>query len=326
VFGHREQKRSHLPLGMRQARRYETERIVDQAPEEPNLIYLLGQPVSRSLSSVFQNAALEAEGFAWRYVARSVSPEELGIALRGLVPLGVVGANITAPYKETALTSMDRLGPEAAIIGAVNTVQVNRGRLQGDNTDVDGFLGALREGCPAGPPRPAALLLGAGGAARAAAWALIREGLIEELVVASRTPEKGQRLFNMIRNGQGRRGRGSIRFNLLPDADLIDADQRGRLGLVVNATPVGSDPADDRSLLSGFHGFAPDTFVFDMVYQVRPTPLLRLARAADLPAEDGLAMLRHQGARSFQLWTGRPAPMDIMRTALDLAVRAQEGA
>ncbi|MFO7767544.1 MAG: shikimate dehydrogenase [bacterium] len=289
----------------------------------PNLVFLLGDPVGHSLSPAFQNAAFQAAGIPWSYRAQRVDGERLDDVLDALALLGLGGANITVPHKEGALGSMDSLDREASIVGAVNTVCITKDGLRGSNTDVDGFLAALGEEVPGGLKRPAVVILGAGGAARAAAWALVRDGWTEHIAVVNRTLEKGQVLINTLREGEARKGGGRTRFDLFRESSELTADLKAGTGLVVNATPLGQGALADQTPLEGVEGFPEETFVFDLVYGVRPTPLVRLARAAGLSAADGKKMLLHQGARSFELWTGQSAPLEVMRDALESAARSQ---
>lgn len=287
--------------------------------DAPKVIYLLGDPVAHSLSPAFQNVGLRALGLPWNYVARRVTREALTDALLELRQPGAVGANITVPHKVTAIESLDALDREAAITGAVNTVTIDDGTLVGHNTDVDGFLAALEGARPEGLARPAALVLGAGGGARAAVRGLVRERWVESVLVVSRSPEKGRRLMEIVGGSAEEAGPDSVRLEVLPGADAIDA-QRETVGLVVNATPVGMGPLAHETPLHDLSGFSSDTLVFDMVYGPEPTRLLKDASAAGLPTESGLNMLLYQGARSLALWTGCDPPLEAMRDALQRAV------
>lgn len=277
---------------------------------------LLGDAVAHSLSPAFQNAALKAVGLPWRYVARRVLPPDLAGALEEMRHSGTIGANITVPHKIAALGAMDSLEREAGITGAVNTVLVRDGHLRGANTDVHGFLTALREVLPGGLSRPAAVILGAGGAARSVAWGLVEEELVDSLTVISRNLENGQMLINAVRHGQGRSGKRPIAFALVTNPEEVADDLFGGIGLVVNATPLGRGDLADRTPLPDPGRLSPDTLVFDLTYGPGPSRLLQESEAAGLPVSDGLGMLLHQGARSFELWTGLPAPIEVMRDAL----------
>ena len=288
---------------------------------EPNMVFLLGDPVEHSLSPRFQNAAFRALEIPWTYAARQVDTASLTAALDALAVLGLVGANITVPHKVAAMGSMDALDREASIVGAVNTVSVTPGGLKGSNTDVDGFSRSLREVLPEGLARPAAVILGAGGAARAVAWALVRDGWTDRITVVNRTMERGQVLINTIRDGEARKGGGGTRFDLFQDPADLPAELRAATGLLVNATPVGQGEVEGETPIEDLTGFEPGALVFDLVYAKESTTLVRTALEAGLDATDGMGMLLHQGARSFELWTGETAPLDVMRSALGPAGR-----
>jgi shikimate dehydrogenase len=215
-----------------------------------------------------------------------------------------LGANVTIPHKEAVLDLLDECDPWAAELGAVNTIVKSGARLIGHNTDAYGFLRSLKD---AGfePRGKAALLLGAGGAARSAAFGLAKGG-ITSLRIANRTPERARLLAAELA--------GSL--SIVSSMPLEEDALKGVLphvDLVVNATPVGMSPGPsgrgspiDSALVSS------DTLVYDMVYSPLDTPLMREARKAGARAQGGLAMLVYQGAASFELWTGREAPLDVM--------------
>ena len=242
-----------------------------------NKVFLLGDPVSRSLSPVMQNAAFEALGIDCQYVLREVSPADLAAAmaeLRG--DEGILGANVTIPHKESVIAFLDELDPVAARIGAVNTISREGARLKGWNTDVEGFRRALAE--TGGDYRRVAII-GAGGAARAVAAGLQPAA---EIWVIARNFDRAQRLCQDLQIGPG----GPIAMDDL-QSTIARAD------LIVNATPADLPPPS---------WLGPDQRLFD----------LRSRRSAE-----GRAMLLHQGAASFEIWMGKKAPIDVMRAALD---------
>lgn len=268
---------------------------------------LLGDPVGHSLSAVFQNAAFSAEGLDLRYVARRVPAAELAGAVAGIRrDPAVAAANVTIPHKLAVGIYLDRLAGDAAVLGAVNTVARDGSRLVGHNTDRAGFSRSLAD---AGVGAAAcALLLGAGGAARAVAAAL--RDAAAEVLVASRSEKAAREICRLLAPGQAR----AIAFD---QVDRILAEVA--VDLVVNATPIGMDgrsvPLDTRRLRAG-------QVVVDLVYQPVWTPLLRGARAAGAVSMNGLGTLLYQGAAAFEIWTGRPAPLDVMRPALERAAGA----
>ena len=240
-------------------------------------VVLLGEGIGYSASPAIHNAAFAALGLRWRYELRDVPADALPAALADLRGATLRGANLTRPHKVRVLGLLDELDPVAERVGAVNTIVATDGRLAGHDTDVPAIaeevtlLGGFRS----------AVVLGRGGAARAAATALADVGGSVELVGRDRWPDLPA---------------------LLAGADLL-----------VNATPVGTEsdvsPIDARLL-------RPDLAVLDLVYRPSPTRLIRDARAAGAKARGGAGVLLRQAALSFALWTGIPAPVEAMRTAL----------
>jgi shikimate dehydrogenase len=267
-------------------------------PDGP-LCGVLGHPVAHSRSPAIQNAAFAAAGLDWRYVKLPVLPELFDETVRGLPGSGFRGANVTIPHKLAALRLADAASPAAAAIGAANTLTFAGGRIEADNTDAGGFLDALGE--PARGTR--ALVLGAGGAGRAVAWAL-REAGAASVAVWNRTPERAAALAEEL---------GTDHASAAPDPARVD--------LLVNATSVGLDrSAGDAEALSALGLDAapgPPPTVVDLVYRAggEPTPVARWAAAGGARVVDGLEVLVRQGARSFALWTGVEAPLDAMRQA-----------
>ena len=244
-----------------------------------NSVLLLGDPVSRSLSPVMQNAAFAALGLDCRYELREVSRADLAGAMAELrADERILGANVTIPHKESVIAFLDDLDPQAAHIGAVNTISRQGQRLTGSNTDVVGFLRALEEESPL--PESVAII-GAGGAARAVVAALQPAA---EVWVIARNLEQARRLCRDLEVVRG----GPVEMDRMRETVA-------RAHLVVNATPVDLPPAS---------WLRPDQHLFDL--RSRRSP-------------QGRAMLLHQGAASFEIWTGQQAPIEVMRAALDLA-------
>lgn len=253
---------------------------------------VLGYPVAHSRSPAMQNAALAKLGLGdeWSYEAIEVAPDELEARVRAMAAEGFVGANVTVPHKSAALALADSLSETAREIGAANTLSFVDGEIRADNTDAQGLLDAL----PEPPAGKRALVLGAGGAARAIVWALLREGA--EVEVWNRTELRSRHLCEEL---GGR-----------PVATPAVSDY----GVVVNSTAVGlhgEDPFVELPLTAT--GFAPGQVVVDMVYGAEPTALLRAAEAAGAQTVDGLEVLVRQGAHSLRIWTGRKAPLETMR-------------
>ncbi len=280
---------------------------------QTQLVGLIGWPTAHSLSPAMLNAAFAATGLNWCYVPLPVPPDRLEAAVHGLVALGFRGANVTAPYKRSILPFLDRVDPGACALGAVNTLIVHRkgekASIYGCNTDESGFIRALHQGgVRTGGCR--ALVVGAGGAARAVVSGLLRGGA-EAITVLNRTPERAEQLIADLA-GQGRQATRLVALPLTPGA-LIEA--AGRATLLVNATPVGTWPQASASIWPDGLALPSHLVVFDLVYNPRRTRLLEQARASGARAMDGLEMLVQQGAIAFEMWTGEPAPIAAMRAA-----------
>ena len=255
------------------------------------------------------NAAFEHLGLNITYEAHDVPPAALAERVSSLRKENILGANVTVPHKQAVVPLLDALSDAAAAIGAVNTVIKDSvkddGRLVGHNTDAAGFLRALQE-ANFEPRGKRVVVLGAGGAARAVVYALLTAG-VAELSVYNRTPERAQALADAFAH---------LGVVGVLEPDNLDARVRGADALI-NTTSVGMargghDP--DTSPLPGallpYRGF-----VCDIVYRPSKTRLLRDAEAVGLRTQNGLPMLIYQGAEAFRLWTGRDAPVEVMRRA-----------
>jgi shikimate dehydrogenase len=300
---------------------------------------LIGDPVAHSYSPRFQQAALDALGIRARYKLWQTSLDQLPARVASLLDAYCLGANVTIPYKQAVLPLLDTVDPLAASIGAVNTIVHEDDYLHGYNTDAPGLLYALLEqgigeqtdaqaSTPLSPhavslhPLPSlqgytAVLLGAGGAARGAAFALAG-AKVTRLIIVNRHLERAQQLAVEVQQGN------DCQVFSLNDPQFLIPHPRS---LIINATSVGMHVAEaqartaeqeDASPLPAevLARFAPDTFVFDMVYNPIQTRLLCQARMLGLRAVNGLPMLLHQGALAFTLWTKQPAPLQVMRAAL----------
>ena len=242
-------------------------------------------------------AALRALGLDdWRYQLLPLPPEVFAETVRALPAAGFAGINVTIPHKEAALALADAATGAAREIGAANTLTFSDAGIEADNTDAPGLVAAL----PAPPEGRRALVLGAGGSARAAVWALLEAGAAD-VAVWNRTAARAERLCAEI---GGR-----------PVLEASSAD------LLVNCTAAGLQAGGDalETLPVTRDGLAEFGCVVDLVYGAVPTALVEAARAAGVPSVDGLEVLVHQGALSLERWTGRPAPIDAMRRAVQLA-------
>jgi shikimate dehydrogenase len=267
----------------------------------PRLAGVMGWPISHSLSPAMHNAAYAAVGLNWHYTLLPVAPERLPDAVRGLAPLNFAGCNVTIPHKQAILPLLQRVTPAAAAIGAVNTVVVESdGTLTGHNTDVYGFLHALDD---AGLELAGqtALVLGAGGGARAVAYGLL---------------SRGARLQLLARTQDRAIGLATDMALHIPGAQIeVLRQPPARADLIVNCTPLGMWPNTEDSPLPAGLQLDAATTVMDLVYRPLETRLLAQARAAGGRAIGGLDMLIYQGAAAFELWTGQPAPVGVMRAA-----------
>lgn len=277
----------------------------------PGLLGIIGNPVRHSLSPCMQEAALRRLGLDARYLAFEISPAQVRDVLRALAPLGFWGINVTIPYKERVLRLLDEVRSPADEIGAVNTIVVRGGRLVGHNTDAAGFRMALEREGRMDPRGRRVLILGAGGAARAVAYACLAGGC-GPLLITSRTPARSLALCRTL---QKRFPRASVTAVSPPGVDL--AALAAGSALIVNTTPLGGRVGDPLPVPA--EGLRRGQVVMDIVYRPRVTPLLAAASAAGARCVDGRAMLLHQGALAFTLWTGRKAPLATMRRALATA-------
>lgn len=258
-----------------------------------NRLAVLGMPVGHSRSPAIHNAAFAALGMdgEWSYEAIEVSPQGFAARVEAMPSEGFVGANVTVPHKQAALAVSEHRSEVAREIGAVNTLVFDAGETRGENTDAQGLMESLP--VPAHGKR--ALLLGAGGAARAALWALLREGA--EVGVWNRTQGRAAALCAEL---GGR---------------LVRDMRAGDYELIVNTTSVGMHGEDPFGALPLSPGsFAETQVVVDLVYAGK-SRLLEAASAAGAQTVDGLEVLVRQGAASFRIWTGVEAPLDVMREA-----------
>jgi len=267
-----------------------------------------------------QQAAFDHYGLAVRYEAWETPPSELPARLAGLHAPEVLGSNVTVPHKQAVMAAMAEIEREAAAVGAVNTIVNREGRLLGYNTDVAGCLRALREEADCRPRGRRALLLGAGGAARAVAYGLLREG-VRSLAIANRSADRARTL---AREMASLWASAPVRVVAWQEAALAAAARES--DVIVNATTLGMwhGPAEGETPLAA-EAIPAGAAVLDLVYNPPDTPLLQAARAAGATAINGLPMLVYQGAESFRLWTGLEAPVEAMRAAAAGALSVQRG-
>jgi shikimate dehydrogenase len=258
---------------------------------------VVGWPVGHSRSPAVQNAALEAVGLAdWRYQLLPIPPELFAETVSALAAAGFRGVNVTIPHKEAALALATHPTQRAQAIGAANTLIFEPdGRIAADNTDAPGLIAAL----PFAPAGRSALVLGAGGSARAVVWAL-RDAGAREIRIWNRTPGRARDLAGEL---------GGVAVDEAAPADLL-----------VHCTASGLDPTQDafKPLPIAADDVTGYECVVDLVYGDTETPLVQAARARRVPVVGGRELLVRQGALSFELFTGRAAPIDVMRQAVDV--------
>jgi shikimate dehydrogenase len=276
---------------------------------------LIGDPIEHSLSPYIHNAAFKHLKLDFVYVAFKVSKENVREALEGARALGIKGLNVTMPLKTAVIKHLDKLDQNAEKIGAVNTILNNDGTLIGYNTDGLGALEALKANGQ-NPAGKSILVLGAGGAARAVAFALCKDA--KNMTVLNRTPEKAKILAEEL----SRIFEKKVKFGGLGEETLRqeveDAD------ILVNATAVGMAPKTNETPVNTklLH---PNLTVFDLVYNPPETQLLKEAKATGAKTIDGICMLVHQGALSFRIWTGKKAPVDVMTQACKTGLKMLKG-
>lgn len=277
------------------------------------IVGVIGWPVSHSVSPAMHNAAFAALELDWCYLPLPVPVEphpRIGEAVRGLLALGMRGANVTVPHKQAVMPHLDWLTPAAQAIGAVNTIRIEAdGRLSGDNTDARGFIADLGEhGVALAGKR--ALVLGAGGSARAIVYGLAEAGC-QSIAIFNRTAEKAHDLAMDIRTVFP-----FCRFSGHPGFDDL-AVMASEADLVVNCTSLGMTPNVEGLPWLAEVAFRPGQTVYDLVYNPLQTRLLQKATADGAHAINGLGMLIWQGALAFERWTGQLPPVEVMRRAAE---------
>jgi shikimate dehydrogenase len=280
-----------------------------------------GYPVAHSASPAMQNAGIAALDLKWRYLAFEVHPERLRDALEEAKEMKLIGVNLTVPPKLLALSMMDVLDDSARTWGAVNTVRFegqdaqgawrplreltrapHEVRMHGFNTDADAITRALREDLGLEVKGASVLLLGAGGAGRTAALKLAADG-VGQLFIVNRTVSKAESLAGEI-------------CRRWPEARVTVGYPSGPVDLVLNATSLGLRADDPLPFDEQLFGFQRARLAYDMIYRPAETRFLALAKAAGRPGANGIGMLLYQGAKALELWSGKQAPLDVMRAAL----------
>jgi shikimate dehydrogenase len=278
---------------------------------QADLVACFGQPVAENPTGAMQEAAFRALGLNWRYLTIEVSPSDLGNAILGMRAFGMRGCNLTIPHKVAVMRHLDEVAPDAELIGAVNTVRREGGRLIGENTDGKGFLHGLRKDAGVEPKGRRVVVLGAGGAARAIVAELALAGAAD-VVVVNRSAERGAQMAADLASKTG----APIRYEAWNGRYRVPEDAE----LLLNATPIGLYPNVDAMPPVELAGASRDLLVCDAVFNPPETRLLAEARSRGLRTLDGLSMLVYQGVLGFRMWTGHPAPEHVMKEALKEAL------
>jgi len=271
------------------------------------VLAIIGHPVEHSRSPAMQNAALEALGLDYVYVPFCVPPEALVAAISGLRALGVAGFNVTIPHKVAVMDMLDGLDESALAAGAVNTVRNNDGHLIGYNTDGDGLVRSLAEDLGFVPGSGTIVIVGAGGAARGAIAALCRAGA-KRIIIVNRGRERAEELTCFMGQRYGH-------TEIIATSDVAELKPfLGETALLVNSTSLGMNHETIPFL--SLSDLPLTASVYDMVYSVPVTPLVRDAADRGLRCANGLGMLAAQGELAFRIWTGMEAPRGIMKGVL----------
>jgi shikimate dehydrogenase len=271
------------------------------------LVGVFGHPVAENPTIIMQEAAFEATGLNWRYLTIEVLPEDLEDAIKGLRAMNMRGINLTIPHKVEVLKYLDEIAPDAALIGAVNTVRRQGKKLIGENTDGKGFLRSLKEDAKIDPTDKQAVILGAGGAARAISVELALAGT-KQITIVNRTIARGRELVNLLNEKTDAKAtfvEWNNRFEIPFETDIL-----------VNATSIGLFPDIETKPDIMYSDIGSEMIVCDVIPNPPLTVFLKEAESRGAKTLDGLGMLVYQGAIGFTMWTGLEAPVDAMYQAL----------
>jgi shikimate dehydrogenase len=293
----------------------------EQLSARTRICAVYGHPIKHSASPAMQNAGIEALGLDWKYVACDVLPDDLPEAIRGAQAMRFIGLNLTVPHKLLALKLVDVLDETARRWGAVNTIRfeadvegywqplaqcdpekIEKIRSHGFNTDADAIIRSIEEDLDFKLQGSAVLLLGAGGAGRVAALKLADSG-VKKLYLVNRTISKAEEIIREIKT----------RY---PGVEARPGYPPEKIDLVLNATSLGLKPDDPAPFDISQFDFQKVSYAYDMIYRPAETPFLKSAKAAGCRVANGMGMLLYQGAKALEIWSGLPAPVEIMRAAL----------
>lgn len=272
------------------------------------LVGAFGDPIDENPTGVMMEPAFAARGLNWRYQLLHVAAADLPAAVAGVRALGFRGFNLTIPHKVAVLQHLDRIAPDAALMGAVNTVRREGNLLIGENTDGKGFLRSIQEDAGVDPGGKFVVFLGAGGAARAMTVELALAG-VANITVVNRSLERGTELVRLLNE------KTAAKAQLVPWMDTYRVPQG--TDMLVNATSIGLFPNIDNMPAVDMTSIEPDLLVCDVIPNPPHTAFLAAAQARGARTLNGLGMLVHQGAIAFKLWTGMDADEQVMRSALE---------
>ena len=271
------------------------------------LVGVFGHPVAENPTIIMQEAAFDSLGLNWRYLTIEVYPRDLENAVKGLRAMNMKGINLTIPHKVEILKYLDEAAPDAALIGAVNTVRRKGDKLIGENTDGKGFLQSLKLDAGTGPEGKHVVILGAGGAARAISVELALGGA-ERITIVNRTKSRGQELVELLNKKTSAAAvfvEWNSHYNVPFGTDIL-----------VNATSIGLFPDIDAKPNIDYDSITNKMIVCDVIPNPPRTAFLQEAEAHGATTLDGLGMLVYQGAIGFKMWTGLDAPVNVMHQAL----------
>ena len=271
---------------------------------------VIGHPIAHSLSPLLHNTAFSLLGLDCSYEAFDVEPSSLGAAIRDFKAKGFLGLNVTIPHKEAVVEFIDEQSDESKAIGAVNTLIFDRDRIHGDNTDVYGVAASLGN-YRSQIQQHMAVVIGAGGSARAILYALCHRFAPAEIIIANRSEERAKDLISELKPHAKQT---SLRAVSLAGADFDTLLPEA--ALVVNATSVGMFPAIDQSPVGDRASFHSGQIVMDLIYTPLETRFLTNASRCGARTISGLEMFLHQGARSFEIWLGRQMPVERLRPVI----------
>lgn len=271
------------------------------------LVGVFGHPVAENPTVVMQEAAFRALNLNWRYLTIEVHPQNLANAFQGMRAMHFQGINLTIPHKVEVLKYLDGVAPDAALMGAVNTVRCEGDKLIGENTDGKGFLQSLKNDAKIDPQGTQVVVLGAGGAARAITVELALAGA-KQITIVNRTPRRGEALVKLL-NDKTPTSAVFVPWDgtyaILPETDVV-----------VNATSIGLFPNVDEKPDIDYTTITAAMTICDVIPNPPYTPFLQAADACGAKTLDGLGMLVYQGAIGFTMWTGLDAPVEVMHQAL----------